>query len=374
MPYRVPSLAPRRRLVRNDFLQTVLPRGLGDSRRLIPNDFVSTALPPGLGDWRGDVVSLIASKELGQLMSAVGKVSDQLLDAVVTRNDIYAGYVTAKRNLEMARASFGPDFSTGMYGVRIPNSNTVDAQVAYGTASKAVSVFARQVQTLAELKIVFLRIQSALSAAGAASDADAMAGTINQITRFESETNAKFLPAPEYQNTINQLVAAFKDELRVWGVAENAYDDPRWLSAFLKAADKVVPIPGSPKLPQPALDAGLGAIPTIAWVIVGVVGVITAGFVLSSMLSQVIPDQNSKAETARQLLLSAQQQKAKVEAQMRAQGKSQAEIDDAKASIDADTKRSLSSIPDPGSPFGFLVIPGVVAAAGLITLKATGIL
>jgi hypothetical protein len=377
MPSIFPEITPRRRtVVRDDFIQEVLPPGLGDVRRRITSSsFIRSILPQGIGDWRGDIASMIASDELDKLISAVRKLNDQLIDAITARNGIYSGYMVAKRNLTAARASFGDDFVSGPMGITIPNMDTIDAQIAYGTAVKAVRVFARQTQTLAELQIVFMRIQTALAAVGDTNDADAVAGTLSQMNRFQTETNSMFRgTVPEYQEAVNQLITSFNGELQSWGVSANAYDDPRWLAAFLKAADKVVPIPGRPELPQQALDAGLGIIPVIAWVIVGVVGVITAGFVLSSMLSKLIPDQNSKAETARQIALAAQQRKAQEEARLRAQGASQATIDAAKASIDEDTHRQIQDIPEPGSPFGFLIIPGAVAAAGLIALKATGLL
>jgi hypothetical protein len=106
--------------------------------------------------------------------------------------------------------------------------------------------------------------------------------------------------------------------------------------------------------------------PVLAAILIWVVGIVAAAVVAAQAISRLIPDQNSKAITAREIALAAERRKADELARLRASGASQAEIDAAMKSIDASTKETIENIPKPESPFGAIAIPlAVIAAFGI---------
>lgn len=324
----------------------------------------------GLGDFRQAVLGLIAEKELNQLTSALHRLNEQVVQGIDDRNETARGYKEAKALLDEAVKQFGPPMISGPMGVSIPNPSVLPAYMAMATARKGVQVLARQVQMLGMLDRVFTKISVELTNAGATNDANSIDITLAQLRRFILDTDKMIAPlAPEYMDTKRAILQSAERKYAAAGIATNAIDDPKWFGLYVEAANEIVPLPDQPSPPP---GAGLG-MPAIAAVIIWIVAVVAAAVVASQAIARLIPDQNSKAITARQIALEAAERKRQVEMQMRAQGASQAEIDAAKKSIDADTKDSIENIPEPKSPFGALAIPiAIVAALGIG--KAAGVL
>lgn len=333
----------------------------------------------GMGDWGAAITEAIAGRDLERLLGAVLSLNDRLIEAVNARGAVLSGYKEAKALQEEALRLFGPPMMRiGL--IPVPNWRILPAAMAFQTAKKAVQVFARQVMTLLQLNRVFTEISAALTRAGLKNDANGVDMTTNQIKRFVFETDNIFgSSVPEYGETKRAIASAADKEWMAWGVAKDAYGDPRWLAAFEKAADKVVLIPDKPEPPSALRERGLAEgglgnpLPVLAVVVIWTVGILSASVLAGIAITRLIPDQNSKAKTARDLLLKAAEQKRQVELAMRQQGKSQAEIDAAKASIDKETEAAVKAIPEPKSPWGFLLVPLGILAAAAIGGKAAGL-
>jgi hypothetical protein len=321
----------------------------------------------GMGDtWGGAVASMIAGKELNQLISAISRVQDQLRSTIEVRNGIFNGYVEAKKLLDQARSAYGPDFMPGPFGAMMPNFRSLPAMMAYGSAVKGVQQLARQIKTFEIFDIVFRSVAGALHKAGLMNDADSVDQTTRQLMRFDIETDSKFANVPEYTSTKTKLLDAFVAELAAWGVSRNAYDDPRYFQAFIKSADRIVPIPGRP---NPPAGSGLGnPLPVVVVAIIWIVGVVAAALVVMSTINRIIPDQNSKAIAARDTVLQRERDWTKIQSDMISKGASQAQIDTARKSWESGTKAAVETIPEPKSPLGGLILPALIVGGILVTI------
>jgi hypothetical protein len=321
----------------------------------------------GLGNFRQAVVSLIAEKELDQLISAVRKLNDEVISGINDRNSIITGYKEAKALLDEATRNFGPPvISTGL--VSLPNTKVLPAYTAMVTARKGIQVLARKVQTLVMLDRIFTALSAELTKAGASNDANAIDITLAQVRRFVVETDNMASSLTDYMDTKRAILTLAEKKYAAAGVDRNAIDNPRWLAIYVQAAQEIVPIPQ-----EPPPSAGLGnPMPLLATVLIWVIGIVAAAVVAMRAISRLIPDQNSKAITAREIVLAAEKRKSEELARLRAAGASQAEIDAAMKSIDESTKRLLENIPEPKSPLGFLTIPiAIISVLGIG--KATGV-
>lgn len=326
----------------------------------------------GMGNWGAAVTGLIASRELGQLNSAVHTLLDKVISAIGQRAGLLEGYLEARTKLDEAQRKFGPiTISTGFMSA--PNAVLIPFVTAFATAKKGVQVMAREVQTLGFLDRVFTQISAALTQAGLANDANSIDQALIQIRRFNLDTdNAFFSKAPEYNAAKQAILAQASAEWKALGVSSSAYDDPKWFAGYLRAAQKVVPIENPPAPPSEIQAAGLGALPVLGALLIWVIGIVVAGFVLASAIGRIVPDQNGKARTAEKLLLAYQEQKAKEAAEMRAMGKSEAEIQDRMNAIDQEAKKAVEHVPDPPSMLKWVLIPVGVIGAGYVVGKMTG--
>lgn len=317
----------------------------------------------GMGDWKSDIASAVAGNELNQLVSGIFKVQDSLVDAINARNQILASYQKAKVLYDDAEKTFGPP----MLGF-IPNFKTIPAQFALAGAVRGVQIFARQIQTLAELGIVFSNISSQLSNANLYQDADSVNQTVRQVNRFVVESDVLFSQVSQYNGTKQKIISAFKNELTLWGVGQTAYGDPRWFAAFVKAADKVVEIPGRPTAPQ-ELGAGMGSlgnplpqlIVALLWVVAIVAATVTAMYAINKTISAL----NSEAETAKALILQRDREKEQYRAQLVSQGTPQPAVDAAMKQFDAETAQQVKDIPKSGI-LSNLLLYGSLAAGGIV--------
>lgn len=330
--------------------------------------------PPGMGDWGGAVTELIAGGELEKLNSAVRALLDKLIAAINSRAEIVQGYREAKALFADAQAKYGPPMMSVGYA-EIPNQSVLPAFMAFGTAAKGVQVFAREVQTLGFLDRVFTQVSAALTRAGASNDANSIDQALAQLRRFTMETdNLFFSLAPEYNETKQKILAQAKPQWAALGVAANAYDDPKWMAGYIRAANIVVPIDDQPEPPAAVAEAGLGALPVLGAMLIWVIGIVVAGLVISSAISRILPDTNSKARTAEALLLKYQEQKAREAAEMRAAGYSEEQIKKRMDTIDDEKKRDLDKIPNPPSIMGWVVGGLAAAVVGYFGLKWAGVL
>lgn len=314
----------------------------------------------GMGDdWGGAVAGMIAGDELNQLVSAILNINDQLVGMINSRASVRDGYLQAKQTYDQAMQSFD-GFDVG---------DLEPVQLALGTAKKGVQVYARQVQTLTMLDHVFTEISIALGSAGLKSDASNVDATLNQIRRFTIDTDNAFAGIPDYMAAKQLILGTAQVMWNSAGVPTNAYSNPSWFNLYVKASNQAVPIPNQPELPDELRAAGMGALPIIATMLIWVIGVIVAGVVISKALASAIPNQNSKAETVKQILLKAADEKARVRSEMMAQGRSQEEIDQAMTSIDRGAAAASKDVPDAPSMLGYVLIPLGLGIGGIILAK-----
>lgn len=325
-----------------------------------------------MGDWGAAVTGLIANQELDQLNAAVRKLIDKLIAAIGQRAGLLKGYQEAKAAYQNAQQKFGPAFIFN--GItQAPNIALVPFMLAFTSARKGVELMAREVQTMGFLDRIFTQVSVALTKAGLSNDANSIDQALAQIRRFNLETdNMFFTQAPEYHQAKQAILQQANAEWAALGVAKNAYDDPKWMAGYLRAAQRVVPIENLPQAPPAVLEAGMGALPLLGALLVWTIGIVVAGFVLSEAISRVLPDQNSKAKTAEKLLLAYQEQKAQEAAQMRAAGASDAQINARMAAIDEEAKRAVAAVPDPPSMLKWILIPALVLGGGYAVGKAVG--
>lgn len=333
--------------------------------------------------WRQALAELIAGNELDVLMRGVRGLNDKLVSVINARNGILSGYLDATKLYGEAVAIGGaPYISMGISNV--PNPSVLPSLQALGTAVKGVKFFARDVFLLTMLDRVFAEVASELGKMDLRNDANAVESTLNQIRRFVMETDDKFgfRVVPEYMETKSAILQNAKAEWAHRGVATNAFGDPRWLEGVVAAADQVVPVPqpsgGSSSsmftTPMgPSLMHGMGAVTVLVAILLKVLGIVAVTVVAIVAIRRLIPDQNAKAEHAADLLRDYQQQKSREALQMRAQGKSEAEISKRMADIDAEAKRAVDAIPDAPAPLGGLFKwLGIAAGVGVGT-KIAGV-
>lgn len=322
----------------------------------------------GMGDIKSDVAAAIASKELDELMSGVRKVQDALIDAINARPSTLKNYQTAAANYDAARSSY----SDGADDAMVAAQKAVDASVL------GVQFFARQVQTLAELQIVFGQVSAGLMAAGLSNERDAVDQTLKQLGRFIIETDNLFSQVPEYSDTKYAIISSFNRELSANRVNPNDYSNRGWFQSYMNAVEKVVPLPKGTGLSGLTGFRGMGGLgnpmaPALVALIILVAGVV-ATVVAIKAINKMAEVFNSKAETARQLVLQRDQNWASMEAQMRAQGATEDQIDAARAKWNAQTKTAVDQIPESPSIGGSVgIVAGILLAAG-VGLKAAGVL
>jgi hypothetical protein len=325
----------------------------------------------GMGDLKSDVAAAIASKELDELMSGVRRVQDALIDAINARPVTLKNYQTAAANYDAARSSY----SDGADDALVAAQKAVDASVL------GVQFFARQIQTLAELQIVFGQVSAGLMAAGLSNERNAVDQTLSQLGRFIIETDNLFSQVPEYSNTKYAIISAFNRELSSNRVNPNDYSNRGWFQSYMNAVEKVVPLPkgtGVSGLSGLRGFGGMGSLgnpmaPALVALIILVAGVV-ATVVAIKAINKMAEVFNSKAETARQLVLQRDQNWASMESQMRAQGATEDQIDAARAKWNAQTKSAVDQIPESPSIGGSVgIVAGILLAAG-VGLKAAGVL
>lgn len=318
--------------------------------------------PIGMGDWTQAVSTMLAQDELSELMTAVRAYLDELIGAIRVRNDIHKGYVEAwKIGDETARA-FGSTIKVGF--VNVPNWKMLPAIHAMKEASRAVKIFARQVQSLVMMDRVFTRISAVLTSVGASSDANAIDQALRQSRRFVVESDDMFSEIPLYRETKNAILMQAQGEWKMWKVPDDAVDDQRWLAAYFVAADKVVPIP-KPPAPRDVRAAGLGALPLLASVLLYALAIMVGGFVIVRTVSQVLPDANSRARTAKELLLRRNEQKEDLRQDLLREGRSDAEVNRAMKAFDDETKRMIQEVPASTDIFSKFALPAAGALLGM---------
>lgn len=333
----------------------------------------------GMGDWREAVAELVAGDELSELVRGIRGVQDRLRGAIVARKPILDGYVQAKALAQEATRLFGPLMSQPIGLIPTVNLKVVPAAEALRTATKGVEYMAREVFTLTMLDRVFTEISAALTQAGLSTDADSVWSTVQMIRRFTLETDDTFFSlVPEYGKTKEKLLSSTQSQWAHVGVASNAVGDPRWIQAVMDVAEQVVPLPAaagaSEGIPEgTSMMSGMGALPLLAVVLLKVLAIVATTVVAIVAIRQLIPNQNSKAETARELLLRYQAQKENEAAQMRAMGKSEAEIQSRMEAIDREAGAAVEKIPEPRSILGTVGTVLAVAAAAAVGTKIAGV-
>jgi hypothetical protein len=319
----------------------------------------------GLSDWKGDIAAAVASGELDQLMSGVNKTQDSLISALNARGPVIESYRKARVLYDDARAKYGSPFIGGM-----PNVSVFPATEAMSASIEGVKFFARQVQTLFELEVVLSKVSEGLFSAGLPNEEGSVNAAITQIRRFTSETDTLMRSIPEYQQTKLKIIAAFNSELAARRIPAAKSDDPAWFEAYLVAADRVVSVP---------VEAGgmsglgdLGFAPALV-VLIKVIAIIAATVVAIHAINKITSALNSKAETARDLILQRERDWTKVESDMRSAGKSQSEINNARNAWESGTAKTIKDIPEPSGIFGAVpaMILGVLGIG--VALKVGGV-
>lgn len=325
----------------------------------------------GAGDWSAAIAQAIAGKELDRLTASVRDLLGNIADAINYRKAALDAYRRARAELAAATARFGPVSMVLPMGGTTPNHVVLPFVTAERAAATAVRTLARVAVMFSKLGLVYGKVEEGFRRAGLDTDAGAVSSLTTQLMRFVNDTPGMASDVPLYMDTVRSLNSAFGAELSAWGVSVGAYDDPRWMQAFVKAADKVVP------LPQGA-DAGMGnPLPVlILAIIVVVAGVIAAIGVLKS-LSVISETLNSKAIAAKDLLERRLGERAKLEAELRNKGAPESEIRTRLDTFDAGTEAAVKLLPDPTSLFGALglekiLVPAGVVVAGYFGLKAAG--
>lgn len=319
------------------------------------------------GDWKGDIAAAVASGELDQLMAGVRKTQDTLIAAINARGPAINAYKMARNLLDEATAKYGPPFFPAPFGASVPNMSVFPAAQAFTAAAEGMRFFARQVQTLFELEIVLAKISEGLFNAGLRNEEASVNAAITQIRRFTVETDALLRGIKDYTDTKNRIIEAFNRQRAAFGVPTSQIDDPRWFEAYLLAAEQVVPLPKGATSAMGVSGLGdLGLAPVLV-VLIKVIAIIAATVVAIHAINKITSALNSKAETAREVILQRERDWSKMEVAMRAAGKSQAEIDSARKSWESGTAQTVKDIPEPSGIFGpvtaaLMAVLGVGAA------------
>lgn len=324
----------------------------------------------GMGDWGAAITTLLAEDELNDLMKGVRKLNDNVVSAIESRNSTLKGYQEALKLSKKARAKYGPP----MLGV-IPNFRSLPAFAALGTARKGVRVFARQIQLMLAMDRVFTSISVELTKAGLSREANAIDMTLGIMRRFIRETDDMFRLVSDYGDTKRKILSLAEDTIMPkMGITRFDYANPKWMVAYSKAAEEVVPLPNDRGVPGELRAAGMGnPLPTLVVALIWIIAVIAAAIVAASSISKMIDSLNSKAVTAEKLILSCQERKKEVELAMRRQGASGKEIVERLKQIDASCKRDVEAIPDPVSPFSGLLAPIGILVGVAVGGKVAGV-
>jgi hypothetical protein len=321
------------------------------------------------GDWQGDIAASIAGGDLDKVTAAIRGLSAQVTSVVAAKNSILNGYLTAKRNYDSAVALFGPPVIPMPLVGLAPNPKIYPFLQALTAAGLGVKLLARKAHMLTKLNLVFGQIAAALMRAGLSTDSASIDGVSRQIGRFTVDVGTSFSGVPLYAETIRSLNDAADQEWRLGGVDPSAQNDPNWLKAYLKAADKVVPLPAAAGMSG---FAGLGnPLAPVLVVLIAVIAAVAAAVVAIKVASMAIDALNSKAVTAREILLTVEERKRQVQIEMIKAGKSKAEIDAAMKKIDEETNETLKKIPESGL-LSSLAVPVGIAVAALVGLKVAG--
>jgi len=324
----------------------------------------------GLGDWKSALSMMIAEGELNRLLSAVFQLNDQLRGLVESRNGIYDGYAVAKKLYDEAVSKAGGAFDY-VFGATVPKPEVLPSLQSLATTKIGIEQFARQVSTILQLVKVFNSVAVTLQGAGMTQDSDNVSLTVNQVNKFVYDTDNKFAGVPEYSAMKSKIMSAALAEWKAWGISSDDTSNPWWFQAFIKAAQRVCPVDGDQWPPPGFAGTGMGALTVLAQVILWVVGIIATAVTIMYSISKLIAAMNSKAETAKQLILDRNAQKEQLRAQMVAAGKSQADINAAMAAFDAETKKQVADIPE-SSIGGTLTMIAALAAAAFIVPSLIG--
>lgn len=314
----------------------------------------------GLGDFREAVAGMVAGGDLDRLIRAIFGIQDQLVNAINTRAQIVNEHRKAV------------DFYNEAFSNK--DLSFVTAVQAYEAAKMGVEIFARQVQTLNELDVVFTRISEALSSAGLSGDANAVNQTVTQIRRFTSDTDKVMSGIAEYSSAKFAIIAEFNRELAAAGISTSDYSNPGWFSAYVRGSARVVPFENEPSPPSGLSGlGGLDGLPMLAVAIIWVIGIVAAAVVAIVTINKIIAALNSQAETQRALILERNRQKETLRQQLYAEGRAQAEIDAIMVGYDKETVRQTDDVPKSG--FGKeLLLPIGIGVLALIGLKAAKVL
>lgn len=335
----------------------------------------------GLGDWMSDlksaVVGWIGAKQLYRLTSAVFKLNDQLRGLVESRNAIYDGYVVAKKLYGEAVLRAGGSAVVWIASTPVPHPYVLPSMQSLAAAKQGAEGFARQISTILQLSKVFNAISKVLTAEGKPEDANSIDQVTGQINRFVYDTDNKFAAIPEYGAAKAKIMSAALHEWGVWGVSSDAMSDPRWFLAFAKAAQMSIPMEGD-VWPPPELSgddglSGLGEPLTLLAAIIWVVGIIAGALVVMFTISKLIDAFNSKAVSTEKLVLQRDKEKEALRQQMIKAGKTQAEIDAAMKTFDAETKNQAKDIPESGLT-GSITTIAIAALAALVGLKVAKVI
>lgn len=301
----------------------------------------------GLGDFREAVAGIIAGGDLDKLVQAIYGVQDRLIDAINARPAVIDGY---RKAFELA------------------DSEMIES------ARMGVRIFARQVQTISELNILFMKIAEALSGAGLTNDANGVNQTVVQLRRFETETNQVMSGVPEYSDVKWEILSAFNYELSRLGVSQNDYSNPEWISAYCRASAQVVPFENEPSKPWGLSGLfGLGELSTLAVAILWGIAIVAAAAVAAMTISKIISALNIRAETQQKLILDRNQQKEQLRLVLHAQGIPQAAIDMMMQQFDTETKKMVDDVPK-SNLISDLAVPVGIGVLVLIGLKAGGVI
>lgn len=322
-----------------------------------------------LGDIQSAVAAMIAEKELGELMSSARSLNDSLFKIISDRNEIYKGYIEASSlNSAIKGMVDKPTITIGP--VTLPAPAIFTGAKAVKTAELGVKQFSKEVVLAQNLSIVFMKVGEALSNSGLKSDADALRGITNQVNRFTGETDQLFRKIPAYSETKRKIIARADSLRSAMGVSLTDYGDARWFQALGQAAEEIVPSKEGASGLSGLGDLGLAPVVVLLIkAIISITAIVAATVAIIHAINKAIPDANSKAKTARDLLIAAEERKKAIEIEMRRQGKSEEEISKRMTAIEAETNKTIKEIPEPKSPLTAFLLPVGIAAAGILAAK-----
>lgn len=306
------------------------------------------------------VAAAIAGKQLDALVSSARRVLDQVIEGTKAVPGIRRSYDETKRVLDELARRFGPPvFPTGQ-----PNLKVLPAYTNFLVAKKAVEYLAKLVSNLVAFSRVYTGIEEVLRREGLSTDADTLAMVVRQIARFIMDTDTKFAGVPEYSAAKAKILSRAEADRRTRGVSDPA--DPGWIEAQISAAEAEFPGSGLSGAPVALIPLLISLAKTVA-VVVGVVLV----------ASRVAAAAGGKSKQIFELYMNAEEEKKITAQRLRAEGKSEAEVQAALAAIDKSVAEKAEEIQKASTgveAFTKGAIGTVLAIAGIaIGTKAVGL-